>query len=363
MLDRVITGIGRIQRASGTNSVTEHAEINGMITALRRRMDQPDSPPINRAALVALYAGEVTGLQLLRAYHRDRLADVVPLDIAVKPATVAEARAAESLETAWNDWNAKTVNNDTRANRRYALKRLTEVAPEGKAKVADLPSLMLLLADRYAGQSPAFNRVRASVLRFLRTRLTKVHPLYLAVVAMDAMEETPTQRKAPSLARAIAIRGALDPKPAAIWWSMYTTGMNPKEYDGEWERDGDAVHILGTKRDARFRWVPCLGEVVRRTMGWSQYREALAALPKEVRGTEGVQRNDARRGYRALLESAKLGEPRIRLYMGHKLDVSQNYGRPESLTAVAEDRPTILAVVEAGEEAARAGRKRTMRTG
>lgn len=366
MLDRIIAGIGRIQRASGTHSTSELGEINAMITTFRRRMEKADADPIYRAALQALHDGKVTGVALLRAFHDECLREVVPQPSRTATPTVEETRAAELVDVAWEAWNAKTLNAATRRDRAYTLKRIQEVAP-GPITVAELPGVLLLLRDRYAEQAPAFNRSRAAMLRFVRSRLSKVHPIYEALVGIDGMEETPTRRHAPSLLLAIAVRDALASKPAAIWWSMYLTGMNPLEYDGAWEIDGGAIHIHGTKRDARDRWVPHLGPVVRRTMGWKQYRaaldEVLALLPKSLRPAQGLQRNDARRGYRALLESARLLEPRIRLYMGHALDVSQNYGRPEAMAAVTEDAPTLRARLEAGEAEARKAQKRRMRTG
>ena len=76
-----------------------------------------------------------------------------------------------------------------------------------------------------------------------------------------------------------------------------------------------------------------------------------------------MQPNDSRRGYRALLNSARLTEARCKLYMGHALDVSQRYGTPERLPAVAEDRGALVAVLDAGEKAARRSRKDHLRTG
>jgi hypothetical protein len=142
-----------------------------------------------------------------------------------------------------------------------------------------------------------------------------------------------------------ATLAALSPKAADIWWSMYLLGTNPDEFDLAWVVRPQEVFVPGTKRRGRRRRVPLLGTLHRRGMGWTQYRAVL----KEA--DLGLQPNDARRGYEHLLEESAIPATRIKLYMGHRLNVTERYGRAELDAFLVADADRIRARL-AQEEAA-----------
>lgn len=356
LLDRVVAGVGRIQRASGTEKISEWRAINSLVTelvvAMRQRQDATA-----RAVLRALHAGEIQGVVVLRAHREGTLDALVQIPGATTPTSAisaAERRASEPIAPRWAAFVAATTNKRTRRERDGAWRRLATVLPADPA-VRDLPDAVLQVREDLAAHPPMFNRVRAAAMAFTRKELTKVHPVYLAIAAVEALAESPAEREAPSVVTAITIRDALPAKAAVMWWSMYLTGMGPDEYDLAWRHADGGIEIPGTKRRARARIVPQLGPVVRRTMGWKQYRAALAALPHDV------QPYDARRGFSRLVEHTPgVTTSRWKRYMGHALDVTENYARARQVEAVQEDGPRIAAVLAAAEGQVRQARKRGM---
>lgn len=325
MLDRRFAGVGRIHRASGTNDARTLRAINAMLTRLFElgRID----------TLRAMRSGD---LHPLTAYNLYRKGDLKELP---------DLQTVRALEADWEAWQRATPSKHTRRARAYAWGKLAEVLP-GSPTLADLPEALRTLRLDLQEHPPAFNRVRAAALAFVRDTVGRSHQLYASCTDVLALRERRQKRTAPPIAKAIRIREALPEPAAAMWWSMYLTGMGPDEYDSGWEVVGAQVQIPGTKRDARRRMIPLFGPLTRRGMGWKQYREALAALPAEL----AVQRYDARRGFLHLLEEARITRIRRKMYAGHALgDVTGGYERAELEAFVEADRQAVqakLVVVE-----------------
>lgn len=351
LLDRQFRGIGRIQRACGTHKASERRALNNMLTELfeRGQLHRPFHD-----VLRLIKSGAVTPLETLRAYREGRLEQLTT------------PRTAAAVEPAWETWVAETRNPKTRRQRAYAGRKLQAFLRPGST-LFELPEALQALRDGSAKQGTTFNRTKAAVQAFLRDRLSRAHPVYLAARAIEPIPVQSRFRPAPTVEQAILIRARLADQAstaADIWWSMYLTGMNPAEFDGAWEVGAQLVSVFGTKRRSRRREVPLVYAPTRRAMGWKQYRAALVATGVRIRvdGAETtVQVNDARRGYEHLLEEAGLPSGRRKLYMGHALNVTEAYGRAELSRYLATDAETIAGVVRGEETRLAAAARKDMR--
>lgn len=335
LLDRQFSGIGRIRRASGTTDRRVFAGINKMLDTFYEQGLFGQLEAIRDGALKPIAA---------YAVYRTTRADQVP-----------DAKAMLPLLQTWETWEAATPNADTRRMRRFARGHITELATEG-APVTALASVITRLRARLLTQPPTFNRVRASALAFLKHTLGKGHPAYVAVRDIEGLQEVTEQRPAPTVAKAIAARRALPEAAAALWWTMATTGMGPKEIDGDWAVLEDRVQVHGKKRQARDRIVPRVSSPTRRTIGWKQFREALRALPEALR----VQPYDGRRAFAHLLEQAGIARTRRRMYLGHAVgDVTDRYETADLVAFLGEDAAKISALLANEEERAANGEQDT----
>jgi hypothetical protein len=332
MVDRQFSGIGRIRRASGTSDRRVLAGINKMLDVLYEQGLHGQLEAIRDGSLkpIAAYA-------VFRTSRPDRVPD---------------APAMMPLEAAWTAWEEATPNTATRKMRRFAWAQLKTKLPPA-ANVSQLPTVLQHLRKELTAQAPTFNRVRACVLSFLKGTLGKGHGSYLAVRDIEGMTEHAKRRAAPTLAKAITVRRRLGGAAGEAWWSMVITGMGPKELDGSWSVGTDRIAIHGTKRGARDRIIPRFGTPVRRGMGWKQIREAIAALPDELK----VQRYDGRRAFAHLIEEAGIPRTRRRMYLGHAVgDVTDRYETTDLAPYLAEDAEKVSALLvkaeaEAGKDA------------
>lgn len=330
-LDRVFAGVGRIRRASGTTDKRVFGGINTMLDDLYSRGIH--------GPLEAMRDGK---LKPLAAYSVYRVSSAL---------MVPDAPALELIDPAWQAWAAKTPNASTRRQRLYAWSHL-EASLSGRAAITALPGAVQEVREALAEHPPAFNRILAAAQAFVRDTLGDGHPIYRQVTAVGRRTEEVVKRKAPSIDKALETRDRLSGEAKAIWWSLYTTGMGPKEYDGRWDVEGEAVAIHGKKRKGRDRIVPLISQPVRRAMGWKQYRAALAP----------VQIYDARRGFRHLLEEARIPMTRIRQYMGHRaVSVTDGYGQVELAEFVVADGEAIRNVLAMADATRKKTQKQQMR--
>lgn len=333
MLDRRFAGVGRIHRASGTTDARTLRGMNAMLTRLFElgRLD----------TLRAIRTGDLHPLVAYNLYRTGELKELPDL------------QTVRSLAGDWQQWQEATPRKQTRRGRGYAWSKLEDVL-SSRATLAELPEALRALRQELHEHPPAFNRTRAAVLAFVRDTVGRSHQLYASCSDVVPLRERREKRAAPPIAKAIRVREALPAPAAAIWWSMYLTGMGPDEFDSGWEIVGDQVRIPGTKREARDRLIPVFGMLERRAMGWKQYRAALATLPAVLR----VQRYDARRGFLHLLEEARVTRIRRKMYAGHALgDVTGGYERAELEAFVAQDRQAVQRKLAEVEQAVAAERR------
>lgn len=300
IVDRVFGGV-RIKRATGARTLPRARAIEAMLVALYER-DRLD-------VLQAIASGAVSLAQVWTVWeHGDRR-------------RLPTAESMRPLRETWETWAKGAASEAHRRNHRQALALLLKGERPG-ATVADLPPLLKAYRRR-AGGPVMFNRVRASVLAFLRDEVGRRHRLYEEVGDVAAHPE----RAAPGIKLTVAEMrmmgeglGAYGP----MAWSLVLTGMRRGEYWGRWDVLEDRVRIHGTKTAGSVRDVPRVGQLVRPYVGYQAFRRAL----QRVRA--GFTPHDFRHTYMHWLDEAGVSRIRRRLYLGHGVgDVSGLYEAPE----------------------------------
>lgn len=298
-IDRTFKGVGRIKKASGTTNPVVRNKINRMLTALSE-----DGRHI--ALLKAIKRGEVPLLEALDAYTHKTLD---------KLATGETARQLDATMEAWID--SLNVPADCSAKHKASLQQSRKYLKDAKPKaiVADLPALLEGLRVTLGGKhARSFNLARSAAQAFVRSTLKRSHPLWLAVAAVEPRKQKPARKHNPlSLEQ---FRNLFHDHPTdhveLIAWGMVLTGMGAEEYWGEWRIEGNAVHIVGTKRKGRVRDVPLVHYGLGRPMIHRRTFE------NKVRArTRSITVYDIRRTYAHWLEMAGVPRSRRKLYLGH----------------------------------------------
>lgn len=328
IIDRTFRGVGRIKKASGTTIPQVRRKLSKMLTALadEGRLD----------LLRAIRDGELTLMEVLDARQRKTL-DKLPTAGAAKP-------LAKSMK-AWID--GLKVPDDCSAKHKESLEtsRRYFERTRKKALVADLPTLLEKLRDTLGRQHPrSFNLARAAALAFVRAKLKRSHPLWLAVAAVELRKVS--ARREPQPLAVVQMQNFF-PSPAtdpldAIAWGMATTGMGAGEYWGRWSVGPDRIHIAGTKRAGRVRDVPRVQIPVAPTMHRRTFEDKLRA-----RANGAFQSYDLRRTYANWLEAAGIPRTRRKVYMGHgPANVTDLYERHEITEHLASDATKLQALLK-----------------
>jgi integrase len=208
-----------------------------------------------------------------------------------------------------------------RRNHRQAFRSLLDGEPKG-ATVADVPRLLRAYKGR-AGGRVMFNRVKASVLAYLRDELGRRHALYEAVQDIAGYTEKPAPgvKMSPDEVRAVA--KSLDGLGPMVW-ALALSGMRRGEYWGKWEVWQDRYRIFGTKTEAAVRDVPYLGPIVAPLCTYNPFRKKLKTVRPDV------SPHDFRHTYMHWMDEAGISRIRRKLYLGHASgDVSDIYDRHE----------------------------------
>lgn len=305
-IDRIVAGIGRIQRSSGTHDRRLLRELNKMIDQLRDygRLD----------ILRALRDGEWTPLEIYRLY---RVAGANPAGIRFEKAT--------DLQAAIDNWLDRreqmgTLRPTTLQMYRSCLRRVMEKAAPG-ATLNDLPELLRRYKDRAKG-ARSFNIARATVLSFLKDQVGKRDERYLSVqydIPPLSHRAKRTTGLTPDEAREVAEQ--LDPLAARAWWGLCTTGMRPSEFWGEWEIEGNTIRVKGTKTENAERVIPLPYPVSRPGLTYRQFNRRLEKLELAVRARSG------RKCFARWMNEAGIPRTRRRAYLGHaaREDVTDRY--------------------------------------
>jgi len=136
-----------------------------------------------------------------------------------------------------------------------------------------------------------------------------------------------------TLSEALGIRDRLAPHAGRIWWGMCLTGMNPKEFWGDWTvHPGERIHVAGTKREGRVRDVPLVDLPTRPELTRAGFRSALQRLDRTV--TPKL----ARKTFDRWMQDAGIPRVRRKRYLGHgKRDVTDDYEWYEVVAYLRED--------------------------
>lgn len=242
-----------------------------------------------------------------------------------KMPTTAHVRPLEPMLTAWVQNQANPY---TQKAARTEIARILEHCPTSPT-VADLPAALLAYRPicEAKGQAQMFNHVRGTAQAIVRHApgLGLHSPIWIAIAQIERL--TVTQKQEPNPQRpagAWLIRQLLPGEDGLIWWRLCCTGMGPDEYFGrKWAVEDGRLHVSGTKRAARDRFVPLIIDDMEPTdvgrIGWeARFR----------RRKLGVVPYDGRRSFSIWLAECDVPPHRQQAYMGHgPKTMTQHYQR------------------------------------
>lgn len=193
-----------------------------------------------------------------------------------------------------------------------------------------------------AAKTPSmFNRARAALQAFVRDRVGPRSALWQQVTDVRPMKERKHGGQGYTLSEALGIRDRLAPHAGRIWWGMCLTGMNPKEFWGDWTvHSGERIHVAGTKREGRVRDVPLADLPTRPELTRAGFRSALQRLDRTV--TPKL----ARKTFDRWMQDAGIPRVRRKRYLGHgKRDVTDDYEWYEVVAYLREDAGKMRALL------------------
>lgn len=319
MIDRRFRGVGRIKRASGTKVPAVKRKLDRMLTALfdEGRLD----------ILRLIRDGALTLLEVHDAYQRKAL-ELLPTGATVAPLVKTMQAWVDGLvvPTEASDDHVRAIGSTI---------NYLKAEREG-ATIADAPTLLEKLRESLGKDHPrSFNLARSHVMAFIRAKLKRSHPVWLACAAVEP-RKVPKAKPRPELSP-VEMRNwfpnqETDPLDA-IAWSMVTTGMHAKEYWGRWETKADRIVVHGTKRESRHRSIPFVQAPV--VPQWKHRRTFENAFRDR---TTAFTPYDLRRSYARWMENAGIPRTRRRMYMGHSAkDVTDLYEAHELSSYLVED--------------------------
>jgi integrase len=284
-----------IERASGTNDAKRLRDLRAMCRTLA------DGGRLDVLAELA----KPRGLKPLEVWAHYRAGDWSRIP------TVAHL---QPFKTTFEAWQKQVPGERHRSDLELAGEQLTAAIAQ-PATVAQLPDAVTALRLKYerAGAGRQFNKLRDAASAFIRQTLTRQHPLYLAIRAIEPLVVTRKYGRHPQdPAAARVIAETLGGEAGRIWWILCGTGMGPKEFwtDGWQEVDGH-LHVRGQKRSGRDRLVPLIVELAPPVLSFWGFSTALR------RSGLGVTPYDARRSFAFWMELARIWDTHQQAYLGH----------------------------------------------
>ena len=312
----------RIERASGTNDPRRLADLKAMCRALAEagRLD----------VLEHLASGRTRPLEVWSAYRSGSWARLP---------TPAHAWPFTERFERWRLGRAPHYQRDARSGAAQLL------SIGGAFALGELGDVLLRYRAQCEtqGKGAMFNRVKGMLLGFLRDTVTRQHVLYQQCAAAPRLRESRKRFGDPqNPEQAATIRALLAEPIGSGWWAMCCTGMGPDEFfGGKWRYEERRLHVLGTKRAARDRYVPVVETIERSPLTQEQFQRALK------RSGLGVRPYDARRTFAHWCDLAGVPEIRRELYLGHavRANLRTLYGAHESERFVEEDATRLKKVV------------------
>ncbi len=317
----------RIERASGTHDAKHLADLRAMLRTLA------DAGRLDVLGDVA--AGRLTLRGVWAVYRTGQWARLpTPQHALPFAAQFAAWRSTKGVRYA-----------------RYARWVETALGPVGT--LAELRTVLLKYraSCETVGTGAMFNHVMAVVRAFLRDTLTTDHALYDEVRGLHRLPEPPKRPKQPQRPeQAAAIRAALGGEFGRVWWILCCTGMLPDEFfAGKWVIEDGRLHVRGTKREARDRYVPLLTEIAQPMFSQQVFQAALR------KSGLGVRPKDGRDSFALWCDMAGLPLAWKRALLGHAaLDVTQEYGWQESERIVDEATVALRRLLAVGQSVGQA---------
>lgn len=352
MIDRAFKGLGRLHRASGMTHAAQFRAFNDALTEMAR-------DPVGRDWIRALI---------------ERAAE--PLDVYAAWRTGAWRSGPEKKELtrnlveavkAWRERTKNEVADETYRVRLNLVHKLEDHA-RATATVADAVTIVREWRTTLAATPPTFNLLRNYVSAFLRDTVGKRHRLYqdlkfdVPAIKIPHYHMTKERKRHPLTPLQVLMLAGCAGDAAGPLVGMALTGMNPKEYWGEWEVGLTGVRIYGTKRGGRNRFIPkafpsalwSSSQLVRPTMTRQQFEvafRAAKALAKLV-----CQPMDLRRSFANWMIEAGIAHNFRRIYRGHgPKDMGDVYETPEFKRDLAEHGAALVTWLNAQLAAAQSG--------
>ena len=311
-----------IERASGTNDAKRLRDLQAMCRTLA------DSGRLDVLAELA----KPRGLRPLEVWAHYRSGDWSRIP------TVAHIQPFKETYDAW----VKGIAGERHKSDLVYAGKILVAAARSAATLADLPAAVAHARHQYAEAGRMFNKLRDAASAFLRATLTRQHPLYLAIRAIEPLVVTRKYGRHPQdPAAARMIVEALGGEAGRIWWMLCGTGMGPKEFwsDG-WEEVDGQLHVKGQKRSGRDRLVPLIVELERPRLTRWGFTTALR------RSGLGVTPYDARRSFAFWMELARIWDTHQQAYLGHgHRTITDLYRGHDVLPFLEEDAGKLLDVV------------------
>lgn len=328
MIDRVFGSLGRIRRASGTDSREVLNDINSILTAMWNagRMDY----------LIAVRDGTIKPLHHVQLYRQGGIQ------------AIPSAERLPRLESVYDWIEMYQVGKKYRINLRTTYTAL--LAIDAGATVGDLPKLLRKLRQSRSGWS--FRRDKAAVLAYLSDTLGRTHELYLKCAEIKLL---PPERKRQPVHRTPAeAKKAFDALPVPHrWhaWALALTGMRPDEYfSRKFEVLENCVKIDGTKTASSKRLVPLLGTITTPTTLYRAFQQAMQKHASEL------QPYDCRHSYSLWLEQAGIEASRVSSYMGHApRSQTEHYQRHQVEPHLEADSKKLLELLDGAQIQLRVG--------
>jgi integrase len=235
------------------------------------------------------------------------------------------------LRPKWQTW----ADLAKREKAEYAWAYLTTCAT-----VRDIPKAAQAMREALADKPRAFALYLNEMKVFVRDTLSKAHPVYLQLAAIQRLPSRPRERgrpHSPDEVRALLAR--LDANAGGIVWTLCATGAGVKEL---WE-DGlevwaASVAIHGQKRAQRDRVVPLWSEII------TQPRLTVFQMRQRLKGT-GFALYDGRRTFARWCEEAGITRSHLEAYMGHRGNMTSLYTRGELPGQLAADAAKLAKYV------------------
>lgn len=303
--DRMLGRLGRLCVSSGTQDLDTFADINRLITRLKKER-----------------RWELLALLMARPGERALMTPLELFDATWQHKALPTAESILPLHRSVRRW-IETLDRSVRTKGGYQ-DALTSMGHDA-SRVGDLPELLIAARTRALerDQRPSFNRLLSAAVMFTTQRLGKSHALTLAVANIERLTETPREGNPQSVAQVAALAAKLG-RHAPTLWALCLSGLRRDEYFGRrWTLQGDRIDVLGTKSRAARRSAPLIYPIAAPTCGADHFNHLLHEL------TDGAVRiHDCRYTWMRWLTEAGVAEMHLRWYAGHAVkNVSERYLR------------------------------------